>query len=262
MDPCHSRYFASDRCLLRPGEAADSFEDCHPAYPGVIFRQFDVRNLDVSRSIRLAHQVDVEASLSGEQSAVSRDRIRRRGRGRPVDDSLRRLHRKAAASHFSRTGEDRRSCIGRGSYQPDSRRPDSIAAIPPRNVRAERRDLRRPGDAGILLVRAKRTLGWSRRKTHLASDLARMESDRATCASSRYAAIAGGRSFSMVESDLPGDRKSIVVAPGILGMDRIDGGVSVPARRGPVFTGNRLSRRLRVNWRALWMRRAAGCAGG
>jgi hypothetical protein len=69
-------------------EAADSAMDFHPTYPGVIFRQFDVRDLDVSWSIRLAHQVDVEASLSQEQSAVSRDRLRWSGRGGPVDDPL------------------------------------------------------------------------------------------------------------------------------------------------------------------------------
>jgi hypothetical protein len=60
-------YFAPDRFLLRQAEEADSAGDFHPAYPGVIFRQFDVRDLDVSWSIRLAHQVDVEASLSQEQ---------------------------------------------------------------------------------------------------------------------------------------------------------------------------------------------------
>ncbi|MGA8569698.1 MAG: hypothetical protein WB580_18050, partial [Candidatus Binataceae bacterium] len=53
------RYFAPDRFLLRQAEAADSAGDFRPAYPGVIFPQFDARNLDVSWSIRLAHQVDV-----------------------------------------------------------------------------------------------------------------------------------------------------------------------------------------------------------
>jgi hypothetical protein len=109
-------YFAPDRFLRRQTEAADSACGFHPAYPGVIFRQFDARNLDVSWSIRLAHQVDVEASLSEEQSAVSRDRLRWRGRGGPADAPLCRLHRKAAAGHFSRTGRARRSCIWRGSY--------------------------------------------------------------------------------------------------------------------------------------------------
>jgi hypothetical protein len=42
------RYFAPDRFLLRQAEATDSAVDLHPTYPGVIFRQFDVRDLDVS----------------------------------------------------------------------------------------------------------------------------------------------------------------------------------------------------------------------
>jgi hypothetical protein len=45
--------------------------------------------------------------------------------------------------------------------------------------------------------------------------------------------------FSMVESSLSGDRKSIVVAPGILGMDRLDSDVSIPARCRRVSAGKR-----------------------
>jgi len=70
-------------------------------------------------------------------------------------------------------------------------------------------------------------------------NLSRMESDRATGASSRCAAIADCRSFSMVESHLSGDGKSIVVAPGILGMDRLDSGVSFLARRRRISSGKR-----------------------
>jgi hypothetical protein len=56
-----------------------------------------------------------------------------------------------------------------------------------------------------------------------------------------YSSVAGCRSFSMVESAVSGNRKSIVLAAGILGVDRFDGDISVPARRRSVSSRCRLS---------------------
>jgi hypothetical protein len=77
----------------------------------------------------------------------------------------------------------------------------------------------------------------------VASDFSHIESDRATDAFCRCAAIADRRSFSMVESRLSRDRKSIVVALGILGMDAIavinssDGLQPLLQGRDPIVSG-------------------------
>jgi len=141
--------------------------------------------------------------------------------------------------YFAGTGGNRRSLIWRGRYQFDPRRVDCVGAFPPRNVRAGRGPRRRPGDAGLLLVRPERTVARRKRTVRPLAGLSRMEFDRAPGASGRGAAIAGCRALSMVELGLSGDRKAIVVAPGILGMDRLDSGVSVPTERRLASDGKR-----------------------
>jgi hypothetical protein len=145
-------YFAPDRFLLRRLKQRTLPLIFIPLIPVTYFASlafaiwmfrgpFDWRTRSMSK-----------ASLYEEQPAVSPDRIRWSGRGRPADDPLCRLDRKADAGHFSDTGSDRHACIWRGSYQFGSRGTDSVAAFPPRNVRAGRRHFSGPGNAGVLLI--------------------------------------------------------------------------------------------------------------
>ena len=208
-----------------------------PLIAGVIFRQFDVRDLDVSRPIRLAHQVNVETPLSQEQSAVSRDRLRWMAVAGLltipfagyIGRRLRVISPVPAAIGALVLGAGAISLIlgalivlqpflhemfarGAGIFLGLGMLAFYLCALRGLSVSPSERHARLP----IFLA-------WS------------LIVPPALLVIVLRLLIAAH--FQWSDPRLSGDRKSIVVAPGILGMDRLDSGVSFPARRRRVSAG-------------------------